>query len=895
MDALWLDVRYAVRTLLKRPGFLAVAVITLALGAGANTAIFSVVNTVLLRPLPYPNADRIVRVIQNRAPGAMPGGLPSRLAALSTDDLQAWRPRSQTLSQMAAYGPAAFTMTGRAEPVRLAAARVSPALFPLLGIAPLKGRTFEPGEERTGADGVVILSFTAWQKYFAADPDMLTRTLTLDGRGYSVVGVMPRGFEFPDSDTEAWVPFVLTPAVRTPGERTVQLVQVIARVKDSTSIAAAQAEANVIFRQLRDDEARLDAQSSGGPGPQPGPTPQAGPAPQRVGPRAAADGGTRDMRAGPPVEGRIEGSGPVIRRGGPGPGAPGGPPRGGFFAAMPPATIELSPLKDELVRPVRSALLVLLVSVGFVLLIACANVANLLLARSAARRQEIAVRAALGASRSRLIRQTLTESLVLALMGSALGAALAWGAEQAVRGIGPADIPRLQQLRLDLPFFAFTLGIAVVTGVLFGMAPALRMSRANEMQAIKQGAAYPASGLSLFGRNRTRSVLAIAEISLAMVLLVGAGLLINSFLKLSSVNPGYDPSNVLAFQVSLPQARYDAGERDAFYRQMLERLRALPGVRAAALSNTLPLQQGIMRIGLRIFGRPEPTRPEDFTVADVRIVSDDYLTTMGIRLLDGHALQPASGDHPPHELLVNRSFARRYLGGERAVGTRVNLDGPAPWEIVGVVDDVRHAGLTAEPFPEIYVDYRQTGAVMPRGLRDAFFAVRTTRSPLPLTTSVRGLVRQLDSQLVVDNMATMEQRLSASVARPRFYATLVGVFATIAVILAAVGIYGVLAYAVSQCTREIGIRIALGASRRGVLTLVLRQGCVIAGLGMAIGLAGAAAVTRSLTTLLFDLTPFDPVTFAAVSVLLAVVALVACYVPARRAMAVDPIAALRAE
>ena len=889
MDALWLDVRYAVRTLLKRPGFLAVAVVTLALGAGANTAIFSVVNTVLLQPLPYRDADRIVRIIQNRPPSASPGGLPGRLAALSTDDLQAWRSRSRTLSQMAAYGPAALTMTGREEPVRLAAARVSPALFPLLGIAPLKGRTFEAGEERSGADAVVILSFAAWQKYFAADPDILTRTLTLDGRAYGVVGVMPRGFEFPDGQSEAWVPFVLTAPVLTPGQRTLQIVQVIARVKEGVALAAAQDEASAIFRQLREDEARQDAQFFG-PGPQAGPTPQAGPMPQRF--ARGPDDGNRIMRGGPAPEGRVGEPGMVMRRGGPG---SEGPRRGGLFGAMPPATVELSPLKDELVRPVRPALLVLLVSVGFVLLIACANVANLLLARAAGRQQEIAIRAALGASRGRLIRQTLTESLVLALMGSALGAALAWGAEQALRGIGPSDIPRLQQLRLDLPFFTFTIAIAVLTGILFGMAPALRLSRSSEMHAIKQGAVYPASGLSLFGRNRTRSVLAIAEISLAMMLLVGAGLLINSFLKLSNVNPGYDPSNVLAFQVSLPQARYDTAERDAFYDRMLDRLRALPGVRAAAVSNTLPLQQGIVRVSLRIFGRPEPTRPEDFTVADVRIVSPDYLSAMGIRTLEGRALPPAAGAHPPRELLVNRSFVQRYLGGARAVGSRVNLDGPDPWEIVGVVNDVRHAGLAAEPFPEIYVDYHQAAAAMPRGLRDAFFTVRTTSTPLPLMTTVRGLVRQLDAQLVVDNMATMEQRLSASVARPRFYATLVGVFALIAVTLAAVGVYGVLSYAVSQCTREIGIRLALGASRRGVLGLVLRQGCAIAAIGIAVGLAGAAAVTRSLTTLLFDLTPFDPLTFGVVSVLLALVALAACYVPARRAMGVDPIAALRAE
>jgi predicted permease len=899
MDALWLDSRYAIRTLLKRPGFLAVAVITLALGAGANAAIFSVVNTVLLRPLPYPHDDSIVRIIQNRPPAAAPGGFPSRMAAISTDDLQQWRGRTQTFTHMAAYGAAALTMTGRGEPVRLAAQRVSPALFPLLGIQPLKGRTFESGEERTGADAVAILSFTAWQKYFAADPDILARTVTLDDRSYAIVGVMPREFEFPDTETEVWVPFVLTPSVNTPGQRTIQIVQVIARIKEGVSLAAATSEANVIFGQLRADESRLDGRIDG-------------PGPQENG---------RFMRGAPPPDGRMMrgapgpdapiarrggpgGDVPFMRRGGPGPdeqvvrrGGPGagGPGRGGLFGSDAAATVELSPLKDELVRPVRPALVVLLVSVGFVLLIACANVANLLLSRAAGRRQEIAVRAALGAGRGRLIRQMLTESFMLALMGSALGALLGWGGLRALRSFGPADIPRLDQLHLDLFFFAFTLGVSVVTGVLFGIMPALRLSRTDEMHAIKQGAALPSSGLSLFGRNRARALLAMAQISLAMMLLVGAGLLINSFVKLSNVDPGYDPTNVLAFQVALPEARYSAPQRELFYEQAIDRFRTMPGVRAAAVSNTLPLQQGIIRLMLRVQGQPEPTRPEDATIADVRVISPDYLTAMGIGLIEGRNLIADSRANRPNELLVNQSFANRYLARTRAVGAHLNLDGPEPWEVVGIVKDVRYAGLTADPSPEIYVDFHQVSAVMPRGLRGAFFTVRSTGDPLPLVASVRGIVRQLDPQLVVDNVATMEQRVSDSVARPRFYALLVGVFAFIALTLAAVGIYGVLAYTVSQCTREIGIRIALGAARADVLGLVLKQGCAIAGIGMLIGLAGAAAVSRSLTTLLFGLTPLDPITFVGVSALLAAVALVACYMPARRAMRVDPIVALRTE
>ncbi len=894
MDSFWLDARYAVRTLLKRPAFLAVAVITLALGAGANAAIFSVVNTVLLQPLPYPGADRIVRVIQNRPGAAQPGGLPNRLPAVSTDDLAELRTRSQTLQSVAAYGPAALTMTGREEPVRLAAQRVSPSMFQVLGVAPLQGRTFDAAEEKAGADAVVILSFTAWQKYFAGDPGILTRTLTLDGRAYTVVGIMPRSFEFPDSQTDAWVPFVLSAPVRTPGQRMIQIVQAIARVKDSSSIPAATSEVNAIFKALRDEEERRDAKEMQGPddGPQRGTTLE-GPGRRMMRP----DDGPQVFRRGGPDDG-----GQIFRRGAPGPGpsgpgpgrrGPEGPAPGGrMFGMGPAATIELSPMKEELVRPVRSALVVLLVSVGFVLLIACANVANLLLARAAGRRQEIAVRAALGAGRGRLVRQVLTESLVLAMLGSALGSLLAWGGIRAVRVLGPADIPRLDHLGLDFAFFGFTLGVSVLTGVLFGIMPALRLSRTNEMQAIKQGASFGASGLRLFSGNHVRSLLAMAEISLAMMLLVGAGLLINSFVKLASVNPGYDPTNVLSFQVNFPQGRYQPAQREAFSEQLVERLRSLPGARAVAVSNTLPLQQGITRLSTRIEGQPEPTRPEDMTIADLRVTSRDYLTTMGIPLVSGRTFLPQSRADQPKELLVNQSFAKRYLANTQAVGARVNLDGPDPWTIVGVVGDVRHAGLTSDPLPEIYVDYRQSATVMPR-LQTSFFTIRTATDPAPLVTNIRGLVRQLDAQLVVDNVATMEQRLSTSIARPRFYALLIGVFAVIAVALAAVGIYGVLAYTVSQATREIGIRIALGAPRAGVLGLVLKQGCAIAAAGIALGLGGAALVTRSLTTLLFGLTPFDPATFAGVSALLAVVAVVACYVPARRAMQVDPIVALR--
>ena len=563
------------------------------------------------------------------------------------------------------------------------------------------------------------------------------------------------------------------------------------------------------------------------------------------------------------------------------------------MAANANASIELVRLKDELIAPVRPALLVLLVSVGFVLLIACANVANLLLARAASRQHEIAIRGALGAGRARLIRQVLTESLLLAAIGGAIGIALSFWGVRLLAALGPGNIPRLSEISIDAPVFGFTVAVSLITGILFGLAPALRLSNVDRTQALKEGAMQGASGFDLFRRNRTRSLLAVAEIALAMILVVGAGLLINSFMKLSSVDPGYNPENVLTFQVSLPQARYPDAQRIQFYDQLGGELRQLPGVASAGMANTLPLQPGVMRISLMIQGRPAPTRPEEMVLGDIRIVSPDYAEAMGVKVLDGRDFNAGDRAGQPNVAMINKTMARRHFADENPIGQRVRLGGPNPWEIVGVLDDVRHSGLDAEPQPEIYMDYRQARGELQRGPSGMFFAVRTAEEPGALAGSVRSLVQRLDANLTIDNVATMEQRVADSVARPRFYAVLLGIFASVALTLAAVGIYGVMAYSVSQRTREIGIRVALGAPRREVLGLVLRQGLTLAAIGIAAGLAGALAVTRYLENMLFGLTPFDPSTFAAVSVLLAAIALIACYVPARRATRVDPIVALR--
>jgi cell division protein FtsX len=885
MEALWHDVRYAVRMIRSRPAFAAVAVVTLGLGIGTNTAIFSVVNAVLLRPLPYKDADRLVRIVQNR-PNA-PQGMPARMAAMSTEDIEAWRPRTRTLSHIAAYGRDVQTLTGLDEPIRLNGARVSPALFPMLGAQPLAGRVFEEVEGKPGSDAVVILSHQAWRRYFNAERDILGRHIMLEGRGHAVVGIMPETFEFPDSETLFWVPFVMTPVVRTPGQRMIQLTQAIARLGDGVTMAQATAEANTIYRQLREEESLFDAQQ-----------PPAGPSrPEPEGPQTANPGDAgqrrimREPADGPVTEGQRQvmrgAPGPeMFRRGGPDAGARRGgpaPPGGGMFG-MGSVSIELVSLKDELVAPVRAALVVLLVAVGFVLLIACANVANLLLARAAGRQQEIAIRAALGAGRVRLIRQVLTESVLLAVLGGVVGTALAFWGVRLLAALGPGNIPRLTEVRIDVPVFLYIALVSLATGIVFGIMPAVRVSRAERLQALKEG-----------GGNRARSLLAVAEIALALVLLVGAGLLINSFLKLSNVDPGYEPENVLTFQVALPQARYADTERLLFYEQALTRLQTLPGVQAAAMANTLPLNPGVMRLSANVHGRPQPTRPEEMVVADLRIVSQRYADAMGLDVLDGRGFNDDDREGQPPVVLVNRTFARRYFAGENAVGHRLQLGGPNPFEIVGLVDDVRHAGLDAEPQAEVYMDYRQARVALPRGLGGMFFALRTAGDPGARVPHVRTLVRQLDSQLTIDNVASMEQRLSDSVARPRFYAVLLGLFAAVAVTLATVGIYGIMAYSVTQRTREIGIRMALGAERRAVLGLILRQGLTLTAIGVLTGLGAAYAVTRYLQNLLFGLSPSDPSTFAGVSLLLAAIAVLACYLPARRATRVDPIVALRYE
>jgi putative ABC transport system permease protein len=843
IDDLRQDAAYAIRQLSSAPLFTAAAVLTLALGIGANTAIFSVVNAVLLRPLPYKGSDRLVRFIDNYFPlGSGPGRAtpPLRVPGMDLGDFGTLRTHTRTLSHVAMFSQISMAWTGRDGAVRLQASQVSPAVFPMLGVPAWLGRTFDPAEDDPGAVAVAVLSYTTWQRHFSGNRNIVGQVLTIDGTGRLVIGVMPAGFEFPDAQTELWVPFV--PPALPPGARMGR--PAIARVKDEVTLQAAAGEVNAILP-----------------------------------PPPAAD-----------------------RQG-----------RGGTTASTRPR-FELVRMQDWLVEPVKPALVILAAAVGCVLLIACVNVANLLLARTAAREREIAIRLALGAGRGRVIRQLLTESVLLAILGAVAGTGLAFGGVRLLRTLGAAlprrdsanvvSLPRLDEIGIDASVLLFTLAVAVLTGLIFGLAPAVRHSRPRSMNVLHDGSGSPMSGFEMFRRPRMQSLLIVAEIAMAMMLFVGGGLLMRSFVRLSTVDPGYDLPDVVTFQVVVPQRRYSPVQYVTVAEDISARLQSSAVLRSAGYATFLPMVPGRAPTSLRTTpGSPEqsppPLRPPSPDRPLLTAVSRDFLSAAGIHLMAGRGFTETDGAGQPRVMLINQTIARSGLLGEHPLGTHMYIGGGSdPIEIVGIVEDIRQFGLDKDPIAQVFVDFRQfppSPIALSLGRFPLWYAVRTDDRRSAVIASIRAMVRQVEPEATVDDIATLQQLVSDSISRPRLYAVLLGIFAAVAVTLAAVGLYGVMAYSVTRRTREIGIRMALGAARADVLRLVLGQTLVLTGVGITLGLFGAGVFTRYLAGLLFGLTPLDPTTFIAVALVFGAVATSAALVPARRATNVDPLIALRYE
>jgi predicted permease len=828
LDQLRQDARYAARALTRHPGFTFVAITTLALGIGANTAIFSVVNGVLLKPLPYADPEQLVTLMANVPASESRNGVAQRTGGrVNVAELTALEGKISTLSHLAFLGePALMTMISRGETTHIQGISVAPRLFELLGASPLLGRTIGRAEETPDAEGAIVLSYTTWRRFFEGDTRVIGETIRLanslasPGQGtlktYTVVGVMPDDFAFGGTQVQFWVPTAWT--ARTGGG-------MIARLAPGANRATAGAEIDGLLR--------------------------------------------------------------------------------GLHADHPKTTYEFAQLQDQMVAPVRPALRVLMGAVAFLLLIACVNLANLLLARGTARQREIAIRMALGAGRARVIRQLLTESVILSLLGGIAGTLLGLGGLRLLRLLATTftrmdlgvnqPIPRLEAVSLDGTVLAFTLAASLAAGLLFGVAPALQHARAERLQSLREGASSAASGFGLLRRHRLRGVLVITEIALAMMLLAGGGLLIHSFIKLSSVDPGYNPARLLTFQVALPPDRYTPARLDEFAERVTASLRRMPGVEAAAYARQLPM---VLLFDSYAFGRsptPAGSRPGD-KLADTRLVSRDYLRTIGIRLVAGRGFDERDGAGQPQVLIVNQALARREFPNEDPIG-RLVYTGPdqSPWTIIGVVEDVRQFGLDRTPTPQFFADFRQwreEGNRYPLG--SPYYLVRTTTvDDAALLATIQSLARGLDTTAGVYNVATMDAIMSNSTSRPRMYATLLGIFAGVGACLAVIGLYGVMAYAVAQRTREIAIRVALGARRADVMGLVLGQSLLLIAIGIVLGIGGAAMVTRYLEAMLYGLTPFDTTTFVGVSLLFAMVALIASYVPARRATRVNPLIALR--
>ena len=811
MENFWQDIRYGMRMLLKAPSFSIVATIALALGIGANTAIFSVVNAVLLRPLPFTNSEQMMMVWDTDARRGTSRG------SASYPNFADWRDQNHVFEHLASYHNNDFILTGRGESTRIQGAVVNADLFPLLGVAPMLGRGFLPDEDKPGEGGrVVILSQELFQKRFNSDAGVLNQLMVLDGKNYTIVGIMPRAFQFPiqNEPVELWTTVALDREGKEPitDERGMHYMNVIGRLKPGVSKDQAQAEMTSI-------SARLEQQYP-----------------------------DKNLHRSSLVE----------------------------------------PALEALVGSIRPALLILLGAVGCVLLIACANVANLLLARAMTRHKEMAIRSALGASRARVIRQLLTESVLLSLAGGGLGLLLAvWWSDLLV-SLGKRDIPRALQVGMDWRVLGFTLLVSVMTGVVFGLVPALHSSKTELTESLKERGTGEGAR-----RNRTRNVLVVAELAIAVVLLVGAGLLIQSLWRLRQVPPGFNSANLLTLVVGIPEVKYPTDKQAQFYHDLVARIESLPGVRSASAVIPLPLSGDAFSISFETEGRP--VAKGDRPSADFFAIGANYFKTMGIPLLKGRDFTERDDKQAPGVIIVNQAFAQKFFPGEDPIGKQIrpgistDVDKPVMREIVGVVGDVKNRNLSSEFRPGYFVPQAQIP------FNQVTVLIRTNGDPHSLITAATREVTAMDKELPVFNVKTMDDYLAASVAAPRFNTTLLAIFATVALVLTIVGLYGVMSYSVAQRTNEIGIRMALGAQTRDVLSLVVKQGFKLVLMGLAIGLVGAFALMRVIASLLFGVTTKDPLTFAAVAALLALVALLACYIPARRASRVDPMEALRYE
>ena len=806
------DVRYGIRSLLKQPAFTAIAIVTLALGIGANTAVFSVVNAVLLRPLPYDDPSRLV-TIWEQSPQRDMYEMPVSLA-----NFRDWVDQNSTFEQIAAYSFTERNLIGSGEPARLLGVRSSANLFQLVGGRTILGRTFQPDEDKEGAERVVIISNAVWRSRFGSDPDIIGRSLTLNNQSYSVVGVMSPGFQFPvgfgymgkvlNDPVEFYVPIA-------PGSN--ELVRgnysffAIGRLKPGVSIEQARADMTAI-------ESRLEKQY----------------------------------------------------------------PEGNTGIG-----VSLVPTYEQTVKEVRPALLVLLGAVGFLLLIACANIANLMLARTASREREIAIRLALGATRLRVFRLLLGESLLLSLAGGVLGLLLAlWGTD-ALIALAPENIPRLNEAGIDVRVFSFTLVVAIITGVIFGVIPALQSAKPDLNEALKEGTRGSTGGVA---GKRTRSTLVAVEVALSLVLLIGAGLMIKSFVRLQQVNLGFNPDDLVTKSLSLSRSKYGEGRQQvAFFQSALQQLQSLPGVKSAAATTALPLTLTVSGSDFRIEGRPKPQEGQEMVIYTSG-VSPDYFRTLEVPMLKGREFSHSDTSDAPLAAVINNDLARTYFPNEDPIGKRITFDDGESWiSIVGVAGDVRRFGLDSNAKPEVFLPYLQKPS------QSMSLVVRSSTDSSSLGAAIKSEVQKIDRDLPLRETKTMQELLAESNSGRRFNVLLLSLFAGVALLMAMVGIYGVMSYSVAQRTKEIGIRVAVGAQASDVFRMVIGQGMLLALIGITLGLAAAFGVTRLMASMLFGVEATDPTTFIGIAVLLAVVAFFACYIPGRRATKVDPLIALRYE